>query len=155
MGARVNALRSNAGYIKHGHACRGHISAEYGVWEKMKARCSNPLVHNYENYGGRGITVCDEWAASFAAFYADMGPRPSADHSIDRIDNDKGYCPSNCRWATRKEQSANRRQRRDTVFVELPDGRRLTVPQVIQLTGLRENVVRARVRRGLSFEDVL
>jgi hypothetical protein len=98
----------------------------FTIWTTMLDRCQNPNAADYARYGGRGIDVCARWQGDFGAFYLDMGDRPSAKHSIDRIDNDKGYwcghpaCPEcgsfwrepNCRWATSKEQSRNRRTNR-------------------------------------------
>jgi hypothetical protein len=83
-------------------------SPEYRSWAAMKTRCLNPNGHAFNYYGGRGIAVCDRWRDSFEAFYADMGPRPTG-RSLDRIDNDRGYEPDNCRWATATEQNNNRR----------------------------------------------
>jgi len=82
---------------------------EYRIWSSMKRRCLNPKDLGWERYGGRGITVCAEWQASFDAFLAYMGPRPSLAHSIDRIDNDGNYEPGNVRWATWSQQNANKR----------------------------------------------
>lgn len=75
----------------------------------MKQRCLNPNNNQFHNYGARGITVCDRWLDSFENFYNDMGEPPTSSHSLDRIDNDRGYSPDNCRWATPSEQTYNRR----------------------------------------------
>jgi hypothetical protein len=87
------------------------LTAEGVCWRGMKQRCRNPNNPAYPSYGGRGITVCERWN-SFENFYADMGPRPSPQHSIDRWPNNDGnYEPGNCRWATKSEQNENRRPR--------------------------------------------
>lgn len=82
---------------------------EYSIWCGMITRCYNEKSEVYGDYGGRGITVSDEWRSSPEAFYKDMGSRPSSMHTVDRRDNDKGYCKDNCRWATKVVQANNRR----------------------------------------------
>jgi len=92
--------------LKHGMT----YSREYKSWEAMKTRCYNKKYTFYKSYGGRGISVCSKWKNSFEQFYKDMGPRPIGT-SLDRVNNDGHYEPSNCRWATRSQQNTNQRVR--------------------------------------------
>ena len=103
---RADALRAS----KTTHGQRGE--PEYAVWGTMKRRCHSPACADFKYYGARGISVCDRWRASFEAFIADMGKRPSDKHSIERVNNDGNYEPSNCVWATVAEQAKNRRHPR-------------------------------------------
>lgn len=93
--------------IKERHGLR--YTPEYRAWADMKDRCTNLNNKYYANYGGRGIKVCKEWQDSFTVFYKDVGNRPSSIHSLDRINNDGNYEPSNCKWSTKREQVLNRR----------------------------------------------
>lgn len=95
--------------LSHGHSRVGIRSSEYRSWCSALARCNNKKNRKYNDYGGRGIIVCDRWANSFENFFNDMGTKPSKKHSLDRIDVNGNYEPSNCRWATPKEQTRNKR----------------------------------------------
>lgn len=96
----------------HGDARRNSRTVEYDTWLNMKNRTMNQKHKSYSDYGGRGISICERWLGreGFANFLFDMERKPSPRHSIDRIDNEKGYSPDNCRWSTRSQQNANRRK---------------------------------------------
>jgi hypothetical protein len=145
---------------KHGHASTR--SAEYRCWKGMRDRCNRPSHKDYALYGARGIKVCDRWRVGedgkhpFKCFLEDMGRRPSSGHSIDRIDTDSPYCPTNCRWATASEQMKNRRpftQRGSRKITAL--GRTRTVMQWARERGLNHSTIFSRLRRGWSPEDAL
>jgi len=124
---------------------------EYRIWKGMKERCYSPSRREYSNYGGRGIRVCERWRKSFMAFYADMGPRPSFAHSIDRIDGNGDYEPGNCRWATRAEQNRNRKDNR---FLEF-NGERLCLADWAKRFGMRKGTLHDRLARGMSVREAL
>ena len=128
----------------------GHES-EYDIWKAMKQRCCNPSSKDYYRYGGRGISMCQRWKLSFNAFLADMGIRPSKNHSIDRIDNDGNYEPGNCRWATASQQARNKR--RDQLIEW--NGQSLCVRDWERVLGFKRDVVRQRLKAGWSVEDAL
>ena len=103
---------------------------EYDAWQQMKWRCLKPSSKDYPNYGGRGIALCDRWH-SFEGFIADMGRRPSPNHTIERVDNDGNYEASNCRWATRSEQNSNTRRNLIVVY----RGKEMTVAEAVRSAG--------------------
>jgi hypothetical protein len=123
---------------------------EYRIWIGIRARCLNPNRNGYPDYGGRGITVCEEWD-DFAQFLADMGPRPSPRHSVDRIDNNGNYCPENCRWATQSEQLAN--QNRST-RIEY-NGKVQTGTEWAREFGIKERTLFGRLQRGWDIHRAL
>lgn len=124
---------------------------EYEVWCSMKKRCYNPRFQQFSDYGGRGITICDQWRHNFGAFLADMGSRPSANHTIERIDNNGPYSPENCRWLQRFHQFSNtRRSRRLTL-----NGQTLTIAEWTRRLGFPNAVIVKRLKRGWPIERAL
>ncbi len=130
---------------------RSKSAPEYYVWSSMKQRCLNSKVRNWEDYGGRGITVCDRWRDSFEAFYADMGPRQSPDHSIDRIDNDGNYEPGNCQWRLRKDQVRNRRSN----VIVVVGGEPVVLSDAARNAGVKFTTALSRYRKGWPINRVL
>jgi hypothetical protein len=117
----------------------------------MRNRCGNPNVPCYARYGGRGIKVCDRWLESFENFYADMGPRPSSKHSIDRIDNDGNYEPNNCRWVTKGIQNRNTSK---NVWLTL-NGTTRCIADWAPRVGLSPKQIEHRVKLGWPDERIL
>lgn len=127
-------------------------TSTYAIWCAMKFRCYNPKSPAYKNYGGRGIKVCDRWLHSFENFFADMGERPSKSHSIDRINNDVGYCQENCRWATFVENNHNRRNSRHFYY----KGKNIHVSELSKKTGIKAKTIIARIDvRGWSIDKAI
>lgn len=127
-------------------------TTEYHVWTRMKSRCYDRRNPSWEHYGGRGIEVCDKWRYDFAAFLADMGRRPAIGYSIERINNDGNYEPSNCRWATAKEQANNRTT---TLFVDFR-GETKTLLEWADIVGIKYQSLISRIHlRGWSVDDAL
>lgn len=126
-------------------------TAEHRIWTNMKTRCTNKKATGFEHYGGRGIKMCDRWLNSFEAFYKDMGPRPSPDHTIDRIDNNGNYEKSNCRWAVDETQKNNRS---DTIFLEL-NGVKMGAAQWARDRGISYRTIVSRHKLGWTDEEIL
>lgn len=122
----------------------------YSTWASMLDRCRNTRNPCYKNYGGRGIYVCDRWQ-NFRLFESDMGPRPTAAHSLDRIDNDGPYSPENCRWATRAVQNRNKSDNRKVVF----DGVEYLAVDLGKEAGLKPDTIIYRANQGLTFDEVM
>ena len=124
---------------------------EYRTWNAMKQRCTNKKNQAYKDYGGRGITICEEWANSFQAFFDYIGKRPSIQHEIDRIDNSRGYEPGNVRWSTAKENSLNRRNN----VLLTHNGETLTVSQWAEKLGVKYSLIWSRIKTGWTPSDAL
>lgn len=124
---------------------------EYQLWVNIKKRCYVPTHANYEYYGGRGIQVCDKWRESFAAFFSDVGIRPSPVHSLDRISTDGHYEPGNVRWATALEQAANKRSNRNVEY----RGEVKNLRQWSLSIGFDTGKFRTLTRKGISDQEAL
>lgn len=129
-----------------------HLRSTYVSWRCMRKRCSAP---SSKRYAGAGIRVCERWQQSFWDFVADVGPRPSRGHTLDRYPNNAGnYEPGNVRWATSKEQNNNRRPRRARVTLPY-QGREVDARELSALTGLKLDSVHRRMSRGMSAAQIV
>jgi hypothetical protein len=126
-------------------------TAEYRAWADMKSRCYWTKAKAFKSYGGRGITVCDEWRTDFPAFLEHIGPRPGSGYSLDRIDVNGNYEPGNVRWATRSEQASNMRR---TKLLEF-NGLRMTVTHWARHIGIDKRTLEFRLRAGWTVERAL
>lgn len=144
-GTRSCGCLMGKGGLKHGLSTTNN----YGAWNNMIQRCTNPNQTAYASYGGRGIKVCDEWL-TFEGFIKDMGMRHKK-MTLERINNELGYSKDNCKWATRKEQANNRRT---NVKLEY-NGKVMTISQWADKVGLKKDVLKARIERGWSVERAL
>lgn len=136
-----------AGKPKHGLS----QTPEYRAWQQMLRRCTQPGHPAWKDYGGRGIKVCDRWASSVVDFIADMGPRPSSKHELDRRDNNGDYTPDNCRWVLRYENCRNRRSNR---ILSL-SGESLTVAAWSERLGIPSDVILKRLQAGWAATAAL
>lgn len=146
---QITALGKDSSWLRtHGQS----KTPTYKSYRAMIDRCTNPKNIGYPAYGGKGIKVCDRWMVSFVAFLEDLGHRPGKDHTLDRIDVEKDYEPSNCRWANRETQSNNRRNCRTFEY----RGRLLTLTQLADVAGLSSQTIHYRLSTlGWSVEDAV
>ncbi len=150
MSKKITKKYFNKGCVYESHGLSG--TPEHKIWKGITKRCYNPKCAQYDDYGGRGIGMCDRWQgpAGFTNFLSDMGPRPSPKHSIDRIDNNKGYGPENCRWATRSEQARNKRNNRMFTI----NGKTQTISAWCEELNLKYHTVYGRFYRTKSSADI-
>jgi len=135
---------------KHGNARVGSVTSEYRTWDCIIQRCHNSNNPEFECYGGRGIGVCERWE-KFENFLEDMGKKPGLKYTIDRIDNDGDYCKENCKWATRKEQSRNKRNNN---WLEC-DGKTMVKADWLKELGTNNVFVDRRLKKNIPFPEIV
>lgn len=136
--------------LTHGNSRKNNRSKEYTAWASAKTRCYNKNTKGYCNYGGRGIIMCNSWINSFEEFLKDMGKCPEG-HTLERKNNNKGYNPENCTWATRKVQANNNRRCHLITF----DNKTLNKEQWANLIGISRNTFCSRLRNGWTMEEII
>lgn len=141
--AEVTTKRSTSHGMSH--------TKEYEAWCSMNKRCYSPNNKEYQNYGGRGIAVCDEWRYDFVAFYDHIGPMPFPKATIDRINNELSYFPGNVKWSTQKEQARNRRN--NTLLTH--NGKTQSMSAWVEETGISRGAIQTRIKMGWPIDKVL
>jgi hypothetical protein len=124
------------------------IRPEYRTWQSMKDRCLNPNNRQFKDYGGRGVRMYDNWIESFTEFYKYVGPKPTSNHTIDRINNNIGYFPGNVKWSTVKEQNNNKRNNLIITF----NNKSATLAQWAEFIGISKDILNQRIHRGWPIE---
>lgn len=146
-----NKEQTSKASTTHGHSKGYSRTPEYATWVRMIERCYSEGSSGYHKYGAKGISVCDQWKSDFPTFLADMGQKPSSKHSIDRIDNSKGYEPDNCRWATASEQAYNR----TTAHFVVINGVKMHLKEATKLSPVGESAILRRLQKGWSDEEAV
>lgn len=134
----------------HGHSSRFYKSPSYQCWDAIIQRCTNKKHKQYKDYGGRGIVACDRWL-DFKLFLQDMGEKPSSSYSIERIDNNLGYYKENCKWATREQQSRNKR---NNVWITY-NSEKLIITDWANRLKTQPSIIRRSINRGKTFDEIV
>lgn len=130
--------------LKHGYKTREKTFPEYGAWSSMIQRCENQNHKYFSRYGGRGIKVCERWKNSFQNFLTDMGNRPSKVYSLERINNNEGYCLENCKWETYKKQNLNKENTVWLIFI----GKKIHIEDYAKIKGISYQAACKRIQRA-------
>ena len=150
VGSDLRAGKSKScGCVTRTHGMR--FTREYEIWTSMKQRCGNKNHQFYHHYGGRGITVCDRWLDSFENFFLDLGPKTAKGYSLERVNNNLGYTPENCKWATQREQTNNRRV---TVFITAR-GKTMSQAEWARELGVIPETLGYRRRHGWTDDQII
>jgi len=153
----IRKLKVKCGEVKSCGCIQGNVkhrmvkTGTYSSWSNLKTRCLNRNSNRYYRYGERGIEICDRWKESFENFFEDMGERPTNNHSIDRIDNDKGYFKENCKWSSSFEQMNNKSTNKNITY----EGRTQSVMNWSRELGINHKTIYDRLYRGLDINKIL
>lgn len=143
-------LKREGNNLKHGYNRCKKRTPTYSSWSGMKTRCNNISGPKYNKWGGRGIRICNRWS-KFENFLKDMGSPPTKSHSLDRINNNKGYCKSNCRWATPKQQGRNKSNNRIFTFKRKTQ----CLSAWSEEYKIKSSIIADRLNRGWSTKEAL